>query len=1311
MLQTEPFRHFNASQLHALDTRRNLAVRANAGSGKTSVLVERIVQLLARGWTEDPAQPSGLGSLAAITFTRKAAAELQERLRDSFRERIQATNDLPERDFWAERIEEIPRAAIGTIDSFCGRILREFGWLEGAADRIESDFEPLEEYDEQILKREAIDRIINRYSDSPTFGAGPEEQARAEACQWWASTQGYDALTRHLTRLLNHAVDPQLIVATHRALPPAAARVEEQWSALPAVRTLSADRDHLRDELRGLVETIQAARKPSDTLVKFRDMVLETLQWLEVGERAHEENALQALREALLTKDGSPRKAGLKLVQDRVLPLQDTWQPLLNGFTFDYGAELCALEAADRLTRLLEPAHAEYLQLCGQVNRFDYLTIARRTRDLLARSSRVRELARARWRYVMVDEFQDTNRLQWDIISWLVGAGPDGPLDADRLFVVGDPQQSIYRFRHADVSIFTRVEKQIQAANHQHGHADRPTDYDAARGEILSSPDQRLGSMPLAENYRSLSPMPLELLDHVFHHVFDPDAHGLDLIHNTFEIRYQKLMAGRRADPAKPGEVRYVIPRDPEIEDEAGEGEDAPPEEASPEENLEHRQVAAVVDQLAALHGQPKHTGQPGETLSWRDMAVLLPSRTVVLIALERELRRRGVPFVVTKGIGFWQRQEIRDAVNLAAWLADPGDELTLFAVLRGPLGLLTDTEILFLSQFGANSLGRGLRLLPLLDDDVPVLEVRPSGMEIARESHPLADHWERLADDVRAALTEVWHAFSTEVKDRLRATATRLAVWRRRVDRVAHADLLQGALEESGAFALYAAEVDGEVMLANLGRLFDIIRAEEARSAPGLARLTRKLRRQMDDSFKEEQASLAVGADALQVMTVHAAKGLEFPVVAVLKMERRADRASYARLMVVGEADVPLKEDALELSEPRPGTVAVCVRHPRKPRETYKPRLLKILHRLDVAQQVAESRRLFYVAATRAKERLILAGKQPRTLTKGGLAKLPPSWQKWFEEALRLTEDHKRTGRWEDPARGFKVAIITETPAGMPMIATVPAPPCERLALEAIHEEPKTFTILATALDEMRATWRRNPREWWLNYRAHVAMTPGRAGVASAEEFHQDPSHAIGTLVHRLARMGDALESLPARNLRELLETMAGNLLAAPSLDPATGEYRLTPVLPATVRQVVDATLRVLDRWRKEPAKDGEAGQLLAAAGETDVDFTLKLGRWLIAGRFDKLIATGEGYEIVSWGTASEAKTDAHPTLASLSALALYRTGKADLTQESVTVRAIHFPSWKTQTFPFTLRALETFAEDLKKELNAMAAFDPGAY
>src|SRR5260370_16221121 len=198
MRPTDNFKKFNDSQRHELDTRHNLAVRDNAGSGKTSVLVERIAQLLAQSW--DDKKPLDLTQIVAITFTRKAAAELEERLRITFREMIDLTEDPEEKGFWADRTNELPRAMIGTIDSFCARILREFGLLDDSPDRIEPDFQPMEGYEADVLKREAVDRVIDQLtsgvSDDP--GGSSVADKQIEACRWWAQNQGYCPLTKYL---------------------------------------------------------------------------------------------------------------------------------------------------------------------------------------------------------------------------------------------------------------------------------------------------------------------------------------------------------------------------------------------------------------------------------------------------------------------------------------------------------------------------------------------------------------------------------------------------------------------------------------------------------------------------------------------------------------------------------------------------------------------------------------------------------------------------------------------------------------------------------------------------------------------------------------------------------------------------------------------------------------------------------------------------------------------------------------------------------------------------------------------------------
>jgi ATP-dependent exoDNAse (exonuclease V) beta subunit len=586
-------------------------------------------------------------------------------------------------------------------------------------------------------------------------------------------------------------------------------------------------------------------------------------------------------------------------------------------------------------------------------------------------------------------------------------------------------------------------------------------------------------------------------------------------------------------------------------------------------------------------------------------MAVLLPSRSTVLTELEKEFRRRGVPFIVTKGIGFWQRQEVRDVINLAACLADTGDELALFAVLRSPLVQLSDTEILFLSQLGLGSLMRGLHhvveLGQAFQPDGSVPQAGKPDVQLAATAKPEDEAYfpERLHGLPRAiwvGLSALWQQFLDQARQRVRKTAARLGSrpsgsWRRRVDRMAHADLLQRCLEESGAYAIYAADGEGDLMLANLSRLFDLIRREEGRFAPGLARLARWLRDQMNDSLKEEQATLAPEGDAVQIMTVHAAKGLEFPVVAVMKMERQVARRSSARLLVKNRHEPLLHRHAAHLPEPSPGTVAVKVRHPRRPRELYTSCLLRALQQLDLAQQLAESRRLFYVAATRAKERLILAG---RPSNRPG-----QSWQKWFGDALGITEEHLAQNVWQDTHQGHMVQIITDASAGGQIDQTKRLPPDTRFALDYLHERPKSPMIATTSLEPMREGWQANAWEWWLKYRVQLDphVKSPRMLIRSGEA--ENGGHlgtVIGTLVHRLFEMPGALQSQTPDAFRQLLEAMAASLLLSPSpLDGSQEEENPIQANPEMVRHVADAVEQI---WRRLYGEDRALANAALLAG-----------------------------------------------------------------------------------------------------------------
>jgi len=589
---------------------------------------------------------------------------------------------------------------------------------------------------------------------------------------------------------------------------------------------------------------------------------------------------------------------------------------------------------------------------------------------------------------------------------------------------------------------------------------------------------------------------------------------------------------------------------------------------------------------------------------------------------------------------------------------------------------------------------------------------------ETSDDKYPgyVLDRWRHVPIPVQEALSKTWQGFSTQTKGRLQRTALRLGngppgSWRRRVDRMAHADLLQRCLEESGGYAIYAAEADGEVMLANLDRLFGLVRAEDMESAPGLSRLARWLSEEMDNALKEEQATLPPGSNAVQIMTVHAAKGLEFPVVAVMKMEREVDRRPNSRLLVKSESEGSLRGDAGLITEPKRGTVAVKVRHPRRPREMYTPRLLKTLQQVDLAQQLAESRRLFYVAATRAKERLILAGRHP-----SHPGRRPQSWQKWFEEALGINAEHIANTVWEDAALGHAVQIITGVAGNEPVEETETFVPDEPLALDYIHERPQTPTTATTSLEFMRQRWRDQPWECWLKYRVHLdphVKLPDSGLRSEQAQSDGGLGTVIGTLVHRLFEMPGALPQQQPEALRKLLEAMAASLLSAPSRVDVLPEEE-SPILAdlEAIRIVADAVERIWLRLHADEGSGKQIRELIEAAGETEVPFILKLGCWQVSGRYDKLLTANGGFEIVDWKTDKEDDPETivrrHEPQMRLYALALHRAGLAALVDGRVRVHLAMLHPMLVKPMSFLPEDLEAFADELAHELQQMDTYEP---
>ena len=505
-------------------------------------------------------------------------------------------------------------------------------------------------------------------------------------------------------------------------------------------------------------------------------------------------------------------------------------------------------------------------QRAGALDFTDLLVLAR---DLLRDDEAVRAATHARFDAVLVDEFQDTNPVQAELVELI--AGPPG--DSGRRFVVGDRKQSIYQFRGADVGVFTRGAIELVARG--------------GREELLQQCRRSLPSLLRFNNAlfaRAMQPL-LGGAAHAWSLAYDPARDDL---------------APFRAELPSLGAQLLTV----------GEGEDLDAAGARA------REAAAIAARISQLHSDGR---------KWGDVAILLRRFSALGDYLEA-LRAAQIPHYVVRGRGFWAAQEVRDVASALALLDDPDDALSLVAVLRSPLGGISDETVARLSLHG-----------------------RLSGTLFAR--------------DDRALLPELLAVLPADERTRLDQLRARFAWLRRTADRLGPAACVRALIDGSDLAAVLATTREGEQRVANLERLVERARAFEE-SGGDLRAFVGWLRRVTGSGAEPNAAQAQVvdeHDDVVRVMTVHQAKGLEFPVVFV---------------PACGGKEPP-DHDTIRYDSDE--GLGLRVHDERAPAAWLHTAASRRVYETAVARRRAESLRLFYVAATRAEDLVVFSGERVR--------------------------------------------------------------------------------------------------------------------------------------------------------------------------------------------------------------------------------------------------------------------------------------------------------------------------------------------
>ncbi len=873
---------FTLDQKKAHDPWRHISITANAGSGKTRVLVSRycdIVELF-------DAMPD---DIAAITFTEKAASELRARIAGELERRL-SSEDHRE-SWWRLKLarEKFPSAIVSTIHGFCSQMLREFP--------IETDVPPNFSVTSGYERRRM------------------SEDALMEAIEWWLSEAenpefeaAYD-LARRLSRekmeqILRMMLDAREIIHFSR---------NGGTLSLGREDTLERWRRQLDAAVRGLLlnaETIPAITAMLEMVKEDKTAELQEA-FAEVRRTRSAEDLIprmRELRDLLLTGDGGPRKRLFRLKGEEFAVLDGPVAALNAAFkrasrffesSGDPALHADLYDDTALLLRIYDDALRRYSTRKERINALDFEDLQLKLLDAIGNEETRPRLAR-RFRYMMIDEFQDTNELQYSIAYQLLEK-----LGWGHVCIVGDKKQSIYGFRNAEVEVFSRATEEIRMANRELGRDAHPLVFRSERMEPESR-DEMLGVIKLTASFR--------LLPSICAYVNEACAPVLRLSPGSpFGVEYEDLVCARRS--AGTGRVEFILSSpEPETAGDEGDQERCDVIWCPESEMIARRLLGLVVRREEVVWDTP-----PGEDAEraraprFSDMAILCRKRSH-FPAIESALRKYGVPFVTYGGVGFYKTQEIYDMLNYLRALLNSRDDIAFLGVLRSPFFCVSDAELFRLT-----------------------LQSEKGGGNL----------WSRATARVAAGTAA----------EPLRRAVESIQDDRHMASRIPISLLLRRVIERTGWRGAVIGSERGEQNLANIDKLLEMARDYESRGFTNLFDFVERITEMVDLEELESEAPINTGRDAVKLMTMHAAKGLEFPVVVLPSLD------SPSRI-----STEPFFDKELGFGW-----------NWKFNKEEYRPAVTALMGFRASERERAEEARLFYVAVTRARDMLIVGGEYDR--------------------------------------------------------------------------------------------------------------------------------------------------------------------------------------------------------------------------------------------------------------------------------------------------------------------------------------------
>lgn len=793
----------------------NVSVSAGAGSGKTKVLVERFLYILERSMPKKDSQGElklDAGNILAITFTRKAAGEMKERVRKS----IEARLDNDATGFWHKQLEALNRAQISTIHGLCSRILRE--------NPVEMRLDPAFVVAEEFASEEFLEECLGQYLRRELHEGN---KALGKLIEIYGTT-GLMRLVKDILPSLGNIFAKRDLSKPYQDNVNSLPKIKDELCIL--VRDMVLNRKDLASKTTKAGKALEQMAKVIEDIcagIKQEPADFSLLQQ-SIGDmqaRGGVKDYINAIRE----KQGQIENVA---VDQSALELLPCWQELLSGL-------------------------GSYVrEQKRQLDLLNYDDLENYTVELLQGNAAVRHKYQERYRYIMVDEFQDTNDRQRQLIYLLCGDDAE-KLQGQKLFVVGDPKQSIYRFRGADVSVFARVRREIEASGGQ--------------------------NLLLKTNYRTVDKILLAV----------NSAFRLLMGVDTSKDVYFEQLANYKTGVEAP-QLLLV-----EYKKECGKSKF----------QVEAEAVAMAIE---AYHEGRDYEGNQllAPKVPYGKMAILLRAMTHSE-DLAVALQERGIPYEIVDGKGFYECQEVLDMLHLLTALSNRYNSLELAGVLRSPYFGLDDETLtkLFLQKAAC------------------------------------------LWDAVQGAELE---AFPEEQRELVIRAAKLLQELYQQASVMALPELWQCIWQKLAVDAVLSVQEHGANKLANVKKLRQLALEYSMQRNATLTDWLDYVKRLRAAEARETTANLDA-ADAVQIMTIHKSKGLEFGTVFLpyLNSNTQPDTTEIKYLRGVG----------------------LGIKAPDKKGVLQNTSVLQKVKEEDKRLDLEERKRQLYVAMTRAENRLIMTG------------------------------------------------------------------------------------------------------------------------------------------------------------------------------------------------------------------------------------------------------------------------------------------------------------------------------------------------